>query len=188
VTLRKASAIAVFAAPLFVAACTFLVKFDDKDPDDEDAGSSESDDGGVVVRPDATPPADAPVSTNPCSGVADSTNFDPSDRTLRCCNGQPVRVSANENCGACGLRCGVGQHCELKSDHYYCVGCVSGTLAVDEACAPSTHCCSKQFDARGLCAASTCVVSGASCNQIVCPNGATCLQPSGASYVCSYWP
>lgn len=191
VTLRKPAAIALLAAPLLVAACTFLVKFDDKKDPDEPDPTGEEDAGrdtGATVVPEAAPPIDAPRKPNPCKGLAEGDNWDPQDRTARCCGGTPVLVSTITACGACGLVCGAGQTCELKSDHYYCTGCVAGGNAVNQACDASTHCCSKQFDTRGLCAASTCVQSGSSCNQIVCPPGATCLIPTGASFVCSYWP
>lgn len=188
-TLRKPAAIALLAAPVFVAACTFLVQFEDKDPDETDpaeldAGTRDTN----VSLPDAPqPPQDAPNKPNACSGLQEGANWDAADRTARCCGGNPVFVITADACGACGMRCGTGQSCQLKADHYYCVGCASGGPADDKACDASTHCCSTQFEGLGLCAASTCVTGSATCNQIVCPPGATCLKPPGASFVCSYW-
>ncbi len=168
-----------------LAACTFLVKFNDKEDDEADGGDASTplvDSGGL---PEAAPTGDA--ATLGCEGKADGFAYAPSDPLSRCCGGQRVRIDLSDNCGVCGFKCSKSQTCVERSGRYYCQGCVVGSTADDTLCATSTNCCSKQFDPKGLCSASTCIVGGSTCDQKKCSDhNAQCELPTDSSYACYY--
>ncbi len=188
-TTPKPIVLAVLSALLpALAACTFLVKFNDKEDDDADGG-----DAGAPVRdsgggPSEAAPADD-ASTRGCEGQPDGFAYAPSDPLSRCCGGQRVRIDQSDNCGVCGFKCSPTQTCVQRSGRYYCQGCVVGTTADDTLCETSTKCCSKSFDPKGLCAASTCIVGGSTCDDAKCSaHNAKCEAPSNSSFACYYDP
>jgi len=116
---------------------------------------------------------------NPPTKRPDGFNWDGSDPWRRCCNGEPLRMDTNENCGVCGISCDPtdGQSCKLNpvNVRYYCEGCNASVNCW-------SGCCSTSFGLPYRCAASDC--EG---NCIACPGTSTCVNSGGqASLVCVY--
>jgi len=180
---------AAFGVALAAAAaggCTFLVQFQDDGADAGEDASSELDGttGGAVDgdRPDAPQVVDAAIA---CPADANGLAWSPPDDTARCCGGEAVYTTTDQNCGACGIRCNVdaGQTCAKVIDHYYCVGCEGDAAALANGSCWS-GCCSVSFYKQGLCAASVCATGA--CNGAVCPAGTKCKTPPQSSNYCGY--
>jgi hypothetical protein len=108
----------------------------------------------------------------------DGYNWDTSDDTALCCNGDPLHVTTNTNCGVCGIACNTsnGESCSILGGHYFCRGCFASS-----AC--WSHCCSESFDPPS-CAASDC---NGNCSSTYCPSGTHCVAGNGVSSdYCSY--
>ncbi|MFO0672454.1 MAG: hypothetical protein U0235_23070 [Polyangiaceae bacterium] len=159
-----------------LAACTFLVKFNDKEDDEDDAGAPE--DASVDARREdvVVPPPDAPPTG--CAGRAQNGYVNPTDKTRACCDGVEVDLTASPNCGGCGIACSPGHTCTLEPNgHYYCVGC--GTGGGRASC--WSNCCSNRYG--GICAPNdcdngNCVDSNCTSRGMVCVPGG----PTSGSY------
>lgn len=148
-------------------------------PPTDGAGSHDT---GGNATPDAPPP------NVDCTGLADGTQWNPSDPTARCCGGAAVNVTTNENCGACGITCNTAysQSCGQRNGAYYCLGCAATSGGIGGLACWSL-CCSTKFFTEGACVPEGCFVQNTPCLDNTCAkHAATCHNPSASSSYCGY--
>ena len=136
-----------------MASCTFLVRFEEHEPsEDEDAGGEPDARAPLVPTPvaDATAPSNDAPATTACGPGQPNALLTGGQI---CCNGTTQRIDDPKHCGGCGIVCASGQTCSKQAnERFYC-----STCAATGGC-PScwSGCCSASFGPAGVCAANDC--------------------------------
>ncbi len=193
--MRRGAAFVVAAGGL-LAACTFLVDFEDRPPA-VDGGEPVDLDGEPPIQDTYQPPV--VVDSGPKVDAADPCFNQPQHKkwgtksTQRCCRGIARDFetwSDNENCNVCGWGCASGQRCvQTLQGWFFCVGCGNDNAL----CASTTQCCSNERTGanvfanpgdrnQGVCTASNCA---SSCGDR-CPSPSVCVTDPDTSYYCAY--
>ena len=181
----------VVALATLGAACSLIVDFTTKPAPDCDGGDCAD---ATEIDPCASLPDGAVCDFLSCQSckVCDNGSctrtrmcpegyaFDKASPTSRCCNGLPVSVTTNANCGVCGVKCNTtatpAQDCQPIDGHYFCTNCRNNSDCW-------SNCCSNTMGYH--CAASDC--NNGSCPPGICPVPSKCvLAAANEPNYCSY--
>jgi hypothetical protein len=191
-----------------LAGCSLLLHFDDKgtsssadsnsdsgevvsfeagpDPDgDPNVGPDDANTSEDFVPPESgpSPPdtgSDAPVSV--CAGKANGFQYKSGDPAARCCNQVAVDVSADGNCGACGIKCPSGFTCGQVVTGAWGCHCATDTSCVNAGYGTGATCYNDGTVTYCNCQCQT--GSYTTCTNR-CIEGAICHDVPGQNY-CAY--
>ena len=113
-------------------------------------------------------------SCSPSKPRPDGFNYDTSDPLKRCCGGKPSSVNTAQNCGACGISCGLLPCLYTHGPHYYCA------CGTNDQC--WSGCCSTAYGLPNVCAAGNCATN----QPIACPGNAISDDDAAGPYYCHY--